>query len=137
LVSFFFFFTNFRLEHFLRFFADIWSLGCVLGELLSGRVLFAGQNSVEQLVEIIQVLGTPTRREINAMNSCYEYFEFPAVQKVSWEQVLKSAATPPAVDLLNKILTYNPGSRISPLEICAHSFFDQLRDENTRLPNGQ
>jgi len=116
---------------------DIWSLGCVLGELLIGRVLFAGQSSVEQLVEIIQVLGTPSKPEINAMNSSYEYFEFPIVQKVSWEQVLKSAASPSAVDLMNKILTYNPATRLSPLEICAHSFFDQLRDESTRLPNGQ
>ncbi|ESQ51663.1 hypothetical protein EUTSA_v10017932mg, partial [Eutrema salsugineum] len=43
---------------------DIWSAGCVLVELLLGQPLFPGENSVDQLVEIIKVLGTPTREEI-------------------------------------------------------------------------
>jgi serine/threonine protein kinase len=40
---------------------DVWSLGCVIAELLLGQPLFPGESGVDQLVEIIKVLGTPTR----------------------------------------------------------------------------
>ena len=42
-------------------------LGCVGAELLLGQPLFPGDSGVDQLVEIIKVLGTPTREEISAM----------------------------------------------------------------------
>ena len=38
--------------------------GCVLGEMLLGRPLFAGETSVDQLVKIIQTMGTPTREQM-------------------------------------------------------------------------
>jgi glycogen synthase kinase 3 beta len=40
---------------------DVWSTGCVIAELLLGQPLFPGESGVDQLVEIIKVLGTPTR----------------------------------------------------------------------------
>ena len=40
---------------------DVWSAGCVVAELLLGQPLFPGESGVDQLVEIIKVLGTPTR----------------------------------------------------------------------------
>jgi glycogen synthase kinase 3 beta len=39
--------------------------------------------------------------------------------------------------LVARLLEYTPSSRITPLEACAHTFFDELRDPNTRLPNGR
>ncbi|KAG5396717.1 hypothetical protein IGI04_018531 [Brassica rapa subsp. trilocularis] len=59
---------------------DIWSAGCVLAELLLGQPLFPGENSVDQLVEIIKVLGTPTREEIRCMNPNYTDFRFPQIK---------------------------------------------------------
>ena len=41
--------------------ADVWSAGCVLAELLLGQPLFPGESGVDQLVQIIKILGTPTR----------------------------------------------------------------------------
>ena len=52
-----------------------------------------------------------------------------------WEEVLEEASSPEVVDLLSKLLVFEPNKRLPPLEICAHPFFDELRDENTRLPN--
>ena len=43
---------------------DVWSVGCVAAELLLGQPLFPGDSGVDQLVEIIKVLGTPTRDQI-------------------------------------------------------------------------
>lgn len=50
---------------------DVWSVGCVVAELLLGQPLFPGESGVDQLVEIIKVLGTPSREEIHAMNPNY------------------------------------------------------------------
>jgi len=40
---------------------DVWSVGCILAELILGQPLFPGDSGVDQLVEIIKVLGTPSR----------------------------------------------------------------------------
>jgi glycogen synthase kinase 3 beta len=48
--------------------ADIWSTGCVMAELMLGTALFPGESGIDQLVEIIKVLGTPTREQIKTMN---------------------------------------------------------------------
>lgn len=40
---------------------DVWSIGCVIGELLLGQPMFPGDSGVDQLVEIIKILGTPTK----------------------------------------------------------------------------
>jgi len=41
-----------------------------------------------------------------------------------------------AIDLVCRLLDYTPATRLTPLEACAHGFFDELRDPETRLPNG-
>jgi glycogen synthase kinase 3 beta len=56
---------------------DVWSTGCVIAELLLGQPLFPGESGVDQLVEIIKVLGTPTREQIHSMNPNYSEFKFP------------------------------------------------------------
>lgn len=50
---------------------DVWSTGCVMAELMLGQPLFPGESGVDQLVEIIKVLGTPSKAEIMAMNRNY------------------------------------------------------------------
>ncbi|XP_022852091.1 shaggy-related protein kinase eta-like [Olea europaea var. sylvestris] len=66
---------------------DIWSIGCVLTKLLLGQPLFAGENAVGQLVEIIRVLGTPTREEIRYINPSYNDFRFPQIKAHPWHEV--------------------------------------------------
>lgn len=39
---------------------DVWSMGCVIAEMVLGEPLFPGESAVDQLVEIIKILGTPT-----------------------------------------------------------------------------
>ena len=58
---------------------DIWSAGCVFAELLLGQPIFLGGSGVDQLVEIIKVLGTPTKEQIQQINSNYTDFKFPQI----------------------------------------------------------
>lgn len=115
---------------------DIWSEGCVGAELLLGQPLFPGDSGVDQLVEIIKVLGTPTREEINSMNSNYIEFKFPQIKGCQWRKVFRNKTPEEAMDFIASTLAYTPGNRVLPLEGCAHTFFDELRLEGTRLPNG-
>ncbi|XP_054803042.1 glycogen synthase kinase-3 homolog MsK-3-like [Prosopis cineraria] len=116
---------------------DIWSAGCVLGELLLGQPLFPGESGVDQLVEIIKVLGTPTREEIKCMNPNYTEFKFPQIKAHPWHKIFHKRMPSDAVDLVSRLLQYSPNLRSTAFEALVHPFFDELRDPNTRLPNGR
>uniref|UniRef100_M1A9V3 non-specific serine/threonine protein kinase n=1 Tax=Solanum tuberosum TaxID=4113 RepID=M1A9V3_SOLTU len=66
---------------------DMWSAGCVFAELLLGQPLFPGESGVDQLVEIIKILGSPTREEIRCMNPNYTEFKFPQIKAHPWHKV--------------------------------------------------
>lgn len=115
---------------------DIWSLGCVFAELLLGGPVFPGESSIDQLIEILKVLGTPSPAEVEEMNPQYVDFSFPDFKPVPWAKFLRASTPPQAVDLLSRILVYRPSQRPAPLEIVAHPYFDPLRDPATKLPSG-
>ncbi|CAN1320705.1 Shaggy-related protein kinase epsilon [Linum perenne] len=116
---------------------DIWSVGCVLAELLLGQPLFPGESGVDQLVEIIKVLGTPTREEIKCMNPNYTEFKFPQIKAHPWHKIFHKRMPPEAVDLVSRLLQYSPNLRSTAVEALVHPFFDELRDANARLPSGR
>mmetsp|Transcript_20330 Transcript_20330/g.37958 ORF Transcript_20330/g.37958 Transcript_20330/m.37958 type:complete len:378 (-) Transcript_20330:1749-2882(-) len=115
---------------------DVWSSGCVVAELMIGQPLFPGESGVDQLVEIIKVLGTPTRDQILAMNPNYTEFKFPQIKAQPWTKVFRSRTPPEAIDFVASLLVYPPNQRPKPLEALCHPFFDELRQESCRLPNG-
>lgn len=59
---------------------DTWSVGCVFAEMLLGKPLFPGASAVDQMVEIIKVLGTPTFEQVKNMNPEYKEFKFPNIK---------------------------------------------------------
>ncbi|CAA7391891.1 unnamed protein product [Spirodela intermedia] len=115
---------------------DMWSVGCVLAELLLGQPIFHGESGVDPLVEIIKVLGTPTREEIKCMNPNYAEFKFPHIKAHPWHKLFREKVPPEALDLVSRMLQYSPNLRCTPLEACAHPFFDDLKDSKAQLPNG-
>lgn len=69
-----------HMERLLTFIVDVWSTGCVMAELMLGQPLFPGESGIDQLVEIIKVLGTPTREQIRTMNPNYMEHKFPQIK---------------------------------------------------------
>jgi len=116
---------------------DIWSLGCVIAELLLGQPLFPGESGVDQLVEIIKILGTPSKEEIQSMNPNYTEFKFPQIKAHPWSKVFLARTAPDAMELVAKLLHYNPESRMKPIDACVHPFFDEIRENGARLPSGR
>lgn len=91
------------------------------------KPLFPGDNAVDQLVEIIKVLGTPSEEEVCCSNS--NNFKF--------SQIFCKTMPPEAIDLTSQLLQYSPTLRCTALEACAHPFFDELREPNALLPDGR
>ncbi|CAI0552015.1 unnamed protein product [Linum tenue] len=101
---------------------DIWSAGCVVAELLLGQPLFPGESGVDQLVEIIKVLGTPTREEIKCMNPNYTEYKFPQIKAHPWHKVFHKRMPPEAVDLVSRLLQYSPNLRCTAVSTSLHLF---------------
>lgn len=116
---------------------DVWSMGCVMAELLLGSPLFPGESGVDQLIEIIKILGTPSKDQISKMNPNHTTFKFPQIKPHPWVKVFRNKATPQAIDLVSKFLQYDPTVRVDAFDALAHEFFDELRDPRALLPNGK
>lgn len=68
----------------------MWSAGCVIVQMINGEAPFLGDSQIDQLLEIIKVLGTPQKGEIEEMNPKYdlkEYKKFPNIKSVPWRKV--------------------------------------------------
>jgi len=115
---------------------DVWSTGCVMAELMLGQPLFPGESGIDQLVEIIKVLGTPTREQIRTMNPNYMEHKFPQIKPHPFSKVFRKAS-PDAIDLISRLLEYTPTQRLSAIEALTHPFFEELRDPNTKLPDSR
>jgi glycogen synthase kinase 3 beta len=129
-----------------------------MAELMLGQPLFPGESGIDQLVEIIKVLGTPSREQIKTMNPNYMEHKFPQIKphpfsKVRYfsldegkrgelnvdrpQQVFRPRTAPEAIDLVSKLLEYTPEVRLSAVEAMVHPFFDELRAEGAKMPNGK
>ncbi|KAG0680707.1 regulator of ime2 [Pichia californica] len=116
---------------------DIWSAGCVIAEMVLGQPLFPGQSGIDQLVEIIKLLGTPSKDEIKSMNPNYMEHKFPSVRPIPLIKIFPTVE-PEMVNLFIKIFSYSPTNRISAVEAMIEPYFDLFREENfqnTKLPN--
>ncbi|CAE6493850.1 unnamed protein product [Rhizoctonia solani] len=111
---------------------DIWSVGCVLAEMLSSKPLFPGRDYHHQLSLILEVLGTPSLDDFYAINSTRsrEYIRaLPFRKKKNLAQLFPNA-NPLAVDLMEKCLTFNPKRRIDVVQALAHPYLEPYHDEN-------
>ena len=108
---------------------DVWSMGCVIGELVLGRPLFPGDSPSDQLVEIIKILGTPTKEDIISMNSQFQEHKFPSIKPTPWEKIFKNRKIPEHfVDLISKLLVYNPKIRLTAEKALEHVYFDEIKN---------
>lgn len=107
-----------------------------MAELMLGQPLFPGESGIDQLVEIIKVLGTPTREQIRTMNPNYMEHKFPQIKPHPFNKVFRKADAN-AIDLITKLLEYTPTEREAAVNAMVHPFFDELRDPETKLPDSR
>lgn len=111
---------------------DIWSVGCILAELLMRKPLFPGQDYMHQLGLIIQVLGSPSEEELSfiASSRARRYMQqMPRRPRIPFSTLFPTAS-PLAIDLLEKMLVFDPTKRISIDDALRHPYFEDPLPED-------
>lgn len=111
---------------------DVWSIGCIFAELLLGRPLFKGKDYVDQLNKIFDVLGTPEESVIQRIGSdkAQVYVRtLPVKEPIPFSRLLP-AADHQALDLLRKMLSFDPLSRTAVYEALAHPWLSTYHDDS-------
>ncbi|CAF3360788.1 unnamed protein product [Rotaria sp. Silwood1] len=131
---------------------DMWSLGCILSELLTGMPLFPGEDETDQLSCIIEVIGMPSQKVLDASKRARNFVSskgHPRYCTVTtlpdgtsalqggrskrgkhrgppgsrdWSQALKNCDDPLFVDFLKRCLEWDPQIRLTPAQALRHSW---------------
>jgi mitogen-activated protein kinase 15 len=94
---------------------DMWSIGCILGELLGGKPMFPGASTMNQLERIISVTGMPSNKDIDAINSAFASSMLENIQEVDIKKLkeIYPKAKKECLDFMSKLLQFNPEKRMT------------------------
>ena len=108
--------------------ADMWSMGCIFGELLGGKPMFPGTSTLSQISKVLEVTGKPSREDVESINSelANVMLENIIVKKTNSLKNLYPKATPQELDLLEKLLQFNPNKRINVNDALEHDYVKEF-----------
>jgi serine/threonine protein kinase len=108
---------------------DMWSVGCILAELLGRKALFQGKDYLEMLRMIVSVVGTPAAEDYTFASEKAIAFimQMEKRQKQSLDKMFPSAS-PQAIDLLTKLLVFDPKKRLTAEQALEHPYMQELHD---------
>lgn len=109
---------------------DIWSVGCILAEMLTNQPLFPGQHYLEQLNLIFNFLGSPSREDLAEIRTdrARNYVRELEHRNPRDFTTMAPQADKEAVQLLNKLLLFSPNKRITVEQALAHPYLEQYYD---------
>ena len=105
---------------------DIWSAGCIMAEMFTGRPLFPGTTNEDQLVRIFRIMGTPSERTWPGISQYPEYkptFQMYSVQDL---RAILPQIDPMGINLLQALLQVRPEMRISAADALQHRWFSDI-----------
>ncbi|KAG2385533.1 hypothetical protein C9374_003348 [Naegleria lovaniensis] len=109
---------------------DMWSIGCIMAELMGRKVLFRGTCAVDQMRRIVTTLGTPNLEDIKGSDQGVEFMAtLPKSEGKDFSKLFPSA-NPLAIDLLKRMLEFNYEKRITTEEAIRHQYFADLFEES-------
>ena len=111
--------------------ADMWSVGCIFGELLNGTPMFPGTSTLTQLNKILEVTGKPNKEDILSIQSelAQNMLENIIVNKQKQLKSLFPKATAIELDLLGRLLQFNPNKRINVIDALEHPYVADFHEQ--------
>ncbi|EAX82599.1 CMGC family protein kinase [Trichomonas vaginalis G3] len=108
---------------------DIWASACIMAELYMGKPLFQGTSETDQMYKICQIMGNPS---VQQWPDCEKLilrlgFRLPQATAVPLKTLMPEASDE-AIDLMYKMLMYDPSKRPSAQQVLAHPFFNGPMD---------
>jgi serine/threonine protein kinase len=106
---------------------DVWSIGCVMGEMCTGYAMFPGRSDIDQLFKIFQRRGTPTPAVWPGVDQKMSHYNpnFPQwpLRPISDMISANALGGPHGVDLMERLLCYDPETRITCRRALEHPYF--------------
>ncbi|GJN31114.1 hypothetical protein PR202_gb19472 [Eleusine coracana subsp. coracana] len=109
---------------------DVWSVGCIFMELINRQPLFPGRDHMHQMRLITEVIGTPTDEELGFIRNedARRYMRhLPQFPRRPFPSLFPKVH-PVALDLIERMLTFNPLQRITVEEALEHPYLERLHD---------
>ncbi|KAK2886892.1 hypothetical protein QQF64_014198 [Cirrhinus molitorella] len=110
---------------------DMWSIGCILGEMLLGKALFPGTSTINQIEKIMSAIPHPSTEDVLAIRSEYGASVIQRMllrPQVPLDEILPASVPPDALDLVQRLLVFNPDKRLSAEEALQHPYVSKFHN---------
>ncbi|XP_046612006.1 mitogen-activated protein kinase 15-like isoform X1 [Neodiprion virginianus] len=117
---------------------DMWSLGCILGEMLLEKPLFPGSSTINQVERIMGTLPHPTEEDLNSVSAGYGtnlLEKTPAGPRRSIRDLLPNVSES-AINLINKLIVFNPNRRLTAIEALEHPYVADFHTKGNEPERG-
>lgn len=107
---------------------DMWSVGCILGELIVGKAIFQGTSTLNQIEKVLELIGKPKAEDIESVESPHAATILSSInvtKKKSFQSFFANASEL-ALDFLRKLLVFNPNQRLTIEEALQHKYLEQF-----------
>jgi len=107
---------------------DMWSVGCILAELIVGKPIFPGTSTLNQIEKVLELIGMPKPEDIESIDSQHTKTILNSI-KITKKRGFSSmfaGASEEAMDLLRRLLVFNPNQRLTAEEALKHRYVEQF-----------
>jgi len=106
----------------------MWSVGCILGELIVGKAIFQGTSTLNQIEKVLELIGKPKPEDIDSVESPHAATILSSInvaKKKSFQSYFTNASET-ALDFLRRLLVFNPNHRLTVEEALRHKYLEQF-----------